>query len=206
MKNKKGNIALVAIIIAALAITISTITWIIVKKNQIPIQPQPIAPTAQTGTQTDNSTSVSAEENISWQPYTNVKNDFGFQYPGGWIIAEKYNKYGTADGIMVKVGGAVSEDTPPFTMSVTIHPVVYPSSKKAFDAQILLSLKRNTDHKMTELQFNGYDAVRYFDSGIFKTNNIVLSGKNNVLVISYLTEKEDDPVIKKMLSTFKLLK
>lgn len=144
-------------------------------------------------------------EGILWQAYMNPKNDFGFQYPGGWKIREKYNTLGYADGIVVEVGGPATEETPAFALSVTILPIVYTDVRKAYDEQVAPNLRQDIDHQPAEINFNKYPAISFTDRGIYDTSNIVLAGRNNTLVLSYLSEKQNDPVIQKMLSSFILV-
>lgn len=145
-------------------------------------------------------------DDILWQAYMNPKNDFGFQYPGGWKIKEKFNTLGYADGIVVEVGGPVTEATPPFVLSVTILPVVYTDVREAYDEQVAPDLRHDVDPQSAETDFHGYPTISFKDKGIFDTHNLVLAGRNNVLVLSSLSEKQNDPIIQKMLSTFILVK
>lgn len=54
MKNKKGNVAVIALIIVIVAITASVVTWLVATKSQAPIQqvavtqPAPVSQTQQT--------------------------------------------------------------------------------------------------------------------------------------------------------------
>jgi hypothetical protein len=222
MKNKQGNVAMIVVIVVVVAITAGAVGWMFAKRMQVPAPQVAVVQPAQTKniqpinvTQPESQTppveqattpAVNAKDEISWQPYTNVKNDFGFEYPGGWIINEKFSTKGYADGIIVKVGGPVNKDTPPFALSVTIIGVVYPNASDAFTSQVEPDLRAGVNHNVTNIKLNGNDAISFTDSGMYNTKNIVLSGRNNILVLSYLAEKENDPTIQKMLSTFKLIK
>ena len=84
MKNKKGNVAVIAIIIVVVAITVGVIGWLFAKNLQAPT-PQPMvtqttAPVAQTQPAVQRATPASQpsvqpvqnDETTSWQTYKTV--------------------------------------------------------------------------------------------------------------------------------------
>ena len=92
MKNKKGNVAVIAIIIVIVAITTGVITWLVATNSQAPVQqavvtqPAPVAktqPTTQPITQpTQDPTSLSKNgqvkaDNAVCQSYSNVLSKYG---------------------------------------------------------------------------------------------------------------------------------
>ncbi|MEI7425464.1 MAG: hypothetical protein WCK16_00865 [Candidatus Moraniibacteriota bacterium] len=89
MKNKRGNVAVIALIIVIVAITTGVITWLIATKTQAPVQqavvtqPAPVAktqPVVQSTTPTAQSTPAS---DVSKQGIKEYKsgNTFSFNYP-----------------------------------------------------------------------------------------------------------------------------
>jgi lipopolysaccharide export LptBFGC system permease protein LptF len=70
MKNKKGNVAVIAIIIVIVAITAGVIGWMFAKKSQVSVQE--IKPATQL---------VSDNETANWQKYGNRELGFEFKYP-----------------------------------------------------------------------------------------------------------------------------
>jgi len=101
-QNKKGNVAVVAIIIVIVAITAGIIGWLFTKKSQVQVQPvatqstptvaqtQPVTtptPTAPaTQPQTNNQKTATAP--ADWKTYTNSKYGFTFSYPSSWFVLE----------------------------------------------------------------------------------------------------------------------
>ena len=152
-----------------------------------------------------DSSSASSNKSVTdivWKKYTNSKNDFGFQYPEDWIISEQYDKNGYANGII-----ASSKENPAVKISVTIYGIVYKTPKEAFKyIQDITPLKKGIDYKVRDGKLGKNNAVWYFDSQGTGTNNIVVNGRNNVLVVSFPANVETDPIIGKMLATFTLVK
>jgi hypothetical protein len=81
MKNKRGNIAVIALIIVIVAITTGAITWLVATKSQAPTQqaavtqPVPVAKTQQT---------PPANENAIWKVYTNKNLGYEITFPETW--------------------------------------------------------------------------------------------------------------------------
>lgn len=89
MKNKKGNVAIIAVIIVIVAITASVITWLVVTKTQTPVQQQVVTqPVVQTPA------TQQADETANWQTYDS-KFGYTFKYPGQKTSVK--SKYGVAN-------------------------------------------------------------------------------------------------------------
>lgn len=90
MKNKRGNVAVIGLIIVIVVITTGVITWLIATKSQAPVQQavltQPTAPVTQTqpvvATQPVN-------ETANWQTYANTKLGFTIKYPSDWTYVNQ---------------------------------------------------------------------------------------------------------------------
>ncbi len=99
MKNKRGNVAMIALIIVIVAITTGVITWLVATKTQAPVQQavvaQPVVPTAPVQ---QAQTTASMAQSIAKQQEGPIFNDpqigFSLNLPVGW---EKYTTWGTAD-------------------------------------------------------------------------------------------------------------
>ncbi|EKE18661.1 MAG: hypothetical protein ACD_9C00268G0008 [uncultured bacterium] len=91
MKNKKGNVAVIAIIIVIVAITASVITWLVATKSQAPVQKEvanksvPVLQTQQTMQQssaTQSATNViPSDESLAWTIYEMEGFEYSFNYP-----------------------------------------------------------------------------------------------------------------------------
>ena len=92
MKNKQGNVAVIAIIIVIVAITTGVITWLVATKTQAPfqkdvttqptpvVQTQPVAQSANPTTQpVVQSAPVSTLNN-----YVNARGNYSFTCPNNW--------------------------------------------------------------------------------------------------------------------------
>jgi hypothetical protein len=97
MKNKKGNVAVIALIIVIVAITAGAIGWIFAKKTQAPVQQaaviQPVSvEKTQPATQPAVPIAQPAQQN---NVYTNT--EFGFQitFPNSWNNKYKAVSSGT---------------------------------------------------------------------------------------------------------------
>lgn len=95
MKNKKGDVVMIALIVAIVAITTWVIVWMFAKKSQTPVQQvstvQPSTPVVQTqpttlNTQTSATQSAPVDKAVGLQTYQNDEYGFKFQYPQDWII------------------------------------------------------------------------------------------------------------------------
>ncbi|EKE18660.1 MAG: hypothetical protein ACD_9C00268G0007 [uncultured bacterium] len=75
MKNKKGNVAVVALIIVIVAITASVITWQVATKTQAPEQKE-VATTPQPEAQ-----SLLEDESTNWKTYTYSDSGLSLKYP-----------------------------------------------------------------------------------------------------------------------------
>ena len=86
MKNKKGNVAVIALIIVIVAITIGVITWLVATKSQAPaqqavvIQPAPVAKTQPVA----QPTAPATQENK--QGYFEIK-ELGLKFPVDPVVA-----------------------------------------------------------------------------------------------------------------------
>ena len=80
MKNKRGNVAVIAIIIVIVAITASVITWIVATKSQAPVQQAVVnQPTPDTKTK-PISQPAQVDTSSDWKMYTSNLG-FSFEYP-----------------------------------------------------------------------------------------------------------------------------
>src|SRR6185369_6461120 len=107
MKNKQGNIAVIALIIVIVAITAGAVGYLFANKTQTPVaQPvavrqsesvaktqQPAAPIIQPSTLVD--------ETANLQTYTNSENGFSFKNPVSWTV--KSAKPGDIGGEFLEV-------------------------------------------------------------------------------------------------------
>jgi hypothetical protein len=99
MKNKQGNVAVIAIIIVIVAITSGAIGWLFAKITQAPttqtaaiqsaIPDTPIAqtqPAGQSSTQTTQPVAqpIPTDKAATWQTYTNTQYSFTLQIPADW--------------------------------------------------------------------------------------------------------------------------
>lgn len=86
MQNKKGNMAAIIIIVIAVAITASALTWIIATKKQ-PIMP---TPTAQKSTQPvankESANQISTTTDASWKTYTSNIFNGSVSLPNNWKL------------------------------------------------------------------------------------------------------------------------
>lgn len=83
MKNKKGNVAVIAIIIVVVAITAGVIGWLLSNRNQTPVQQAAVTQPApvKSVTQTPATQPVAvAQPTANLQTYTNAKVGFQFSY------------------------------------------------------------------------------------------------------------------------------
>jgi len=78
MKNKKGNVVVIAIIVAIVAITAGVIGFLLAKKIQAPV----VEPAAQTPV------TQSADETTDWKTYTNTQYGYEFKYPSNYNIEQ----------------------------------------------------------------------------------------------------------------------
>ena len=149
MKNKKGNVAVIAIIIVIVAITAGVVGWLVARKSQAPVVNQPAvqpitqtpvvqpaqqstaAPVGQKQTEEEQKTQTIAKENkdalaipADWKTYTNTKFNFEFKYPSDATVVER-----TGTGIFVLLKGQVIKQTgnyifnlsPPFKNGNTLE-------------------------------------------------------------------------------------
>jgi hypothetical protein len=101
MKNKKGNVAVIAIIIVIVAITASLITWLVATKTQTPVQqlvaaqPAPVAKTQSPKT-TDTKQSLSetksiSNEDIKWKNFLSTSLKATISLPADWLMVLPYD-------------------------------------------------------------------------------------------------------------------
>lgn len=83
MKNKKGNVAVIVIIIAVVALAAGIISWKFAKKSPAPIETKPTAQPVPQNKVTDESADLPATASATegWQTYRNEKYGFEFKYP-----------------------------------------------------------------------------------------------------------------------------
>lgn len=81
MKNKKGNVAVIAIIIVIVVITAGVITRLIVTKLQVPVQPSISAIPVQKQSEAQSNEPVSTNDTSLQQIYSNEVYGFKFDYP-----------------------------------------------------------------------------------------------------------------------------
>ncbi|HEX8974355.1 MAG TPA: hypothetical protein VF817_02605 [Patescibacteria group bacterium] len=113
MKNKRGNVAVIAIIIAIVAIAAGVVGWMFAKKSQTPVTQttatqqvttQPNVSTTQPAEQTtpavqsDNATSI-ATIPADWKTYTGSKYGFSVSYPSTWKSTELTSANSFREGI-----------------------------------------------------------------------------------------------------------
>lgn len=88
MKNKRGNVAVIAIIIVIVAITTGVITWLISTKSQAPVQQATTQPVvAQLSATAPTPAAVTQQPTQPKQELITYKNDklkFSFQLPRNW--------------------------------------------------------------------------------------------------------------------------
>ena len=86
MKNKKGNVAIIAIIIVIVAITASVITWLVATKSQAPVQQAVVSqPTSTTQTQTATQSATPVTQPVAQNVvYNNTKYGFQLTLPADW--------------------------------------------------------------------------------------------------------------------------
>lgn len=91
MKNKRGNVSVIALIIVIIAITASVITWIIATKTQAPVQQAIItqpAPTPAVQQPAQPTQPASATQEIM---YSNGQYGFQLTFPASWKGYEAEN-------------------------------------------------------------------------------------------------------------------
>jgi hypothetical protein len=97
MKNKKGNVAVIALIVVIVIITAGVVGWMFAKKQQIStpqaMMSQPGTPVAQT-----QPTTLSADKAVGLQTYQNDEYGFKFQYPQDWTIDTADNSVNGCNG------------------------------------------------------------------------------------------------------------
>ena len=83
MKNKKGNVAVIAIIIVIVAITAGIVGYLFAKKTQAPVVAPVVTPPAvQTPVVQPTTQPITpVDETANWQTYTNAKYGIEFKYP-----------------------------------------------------------------------------------------------------------------------------
>lgn len=82
MKNKKGNVAVIALIIVIVAITTGVITWLAATKSQAPAQPFAVTQSAPVTKTQPAPTPVPAV--ADWKSYKNEKYGFELTLPETW--------------------------------------------------------------------------------------------------------------------------
>ncbi|HBP00767.1 MAG TPA: hypothetical protein DD454_00925 [Candidatus Moranbacteria bacterium] len=84
MKTKKGNVAVIALIVAVVAVSAGVIGYMFAKKTQAPeIVKDPAGPPSP-----KTELAQPADETADWQTYRNEEYGFEFKYPINWMLSE----------------------------------------------------------------------------------------------------------------------
>ena len=85
MKNKKGNVTVIALIIVIVAITAGFVGWMFAKKSQAPVQQTVVSQPIQVA-QTQSAVQPLSDKFAGWQMYKNDVYDYEIQYPSDWKV------------------------------------------------------------------------------------------------------------------------
>jgi hypothetical protein len=85
MKNKRGNVAVITIIIVIVAITAGAIGWMFATKSQAPVQQAAVIQPISVEKTQPITQSESVNETADWQTYANANLGFSIKYPVSYI-------------------------------------------------------------------------------------------------------------------------
>ena len=223
MKNKKGNIAVIAIIIVIVAITAGVSSWMFAKKSQIPtpqvVATQPTVPVAQTQpavqpatTQQQVAQPAPTDETANWQTYTNAKYGIEFKYPAGYKTIIDENAGDPSFSVNnpekdVRVSGDGPYPQYAFTISV-LHSFIGGDPDKFQTPAEWAKNQKKSDSTLKEETINGiamYAADTATGGGQKLKENYMFVKKGNVYDFYTITYKKSD-VGQKILSTLKFTK
>jgi hypothetical protein len=90
MKNKKGNVAVIAIVIVIVAITAGVIGYLFANKKQVPVQQETIKTVQQPAQATAQTTQIQpvaqpVDETANWQTLSDNKMGISFKIPSNWV-------------------------------------------------------------------------------------------------------------------------
>ena len=85
MKNKQGNVAVIAIIVVIVAITAGVVGWMFAKKSQAPtsqtVATQPTTPETQTQPTVPAQQTMPTDESATWKKFDSKLLNLSFSYP-----------------------------------------------------------------------------------------------------------------------------
>jgi hypothetical protein len=224
MKNKRGNITVIALIIVIVAITTAIITWLVATKTQAPVQQavvtqpttpvaktQPVAPATQETTQ-----SAQIEGTSDWKIYTNTAYGFEIRYPSSYSIFQ---------GVDQKTEKTIPADLNSKKIIITDNPRMFFSGEPVYlsvevlDSYITNLEKWVSDNKIItdensyrvikkgSVSFAGEQAYQIqAECGIDSSGNIVLVNHDSKTYKIRYDSQNCLPLSEKILSTFKFTK
>lgn len=210
MKNKKGNVAIIAIIIVIVAITAGVIGWLLATKNQAPAQqaaaqPAPVKSVTQTQPAATQPTAPaqSADETADWQTYSNKMFEYSLKVPKEYAIAS------LGDNVLSLPNGEHPKDS-----SASI-------SGNYNGEKIIINLHSEDNYvpnggcyqsgdfvKTIILDSNKESICKDLNSGMYGDFYIAIGQKNTVISIAGDKDKTEQTqtIFEKIISTFKFTK
>ncbi|MEK7560074.1 MAG: PsbP-related protein [Patescibacteria group bacterium] len=199
MNQQKGFANIVLIVLVVILTGIAGY-FVLVKK--------PVSPTTETNQPqaTTQTNTTSQDEMANWKTYTDSQNGYSLKYPGNWTVNASSNE------LFIRSPRANTEAYP-YSILIQSYRSSYPIPRQAFEFLVLPQLRKDIDHQLQDINFNGYSAVSFFDLGIFESKNIVVVPNNIVhlvpqdggaVKITYSTSTGNDSLtIDQIISTFK---
>ena len=214
MKNKKGNVVVIAIIVAIVAITAGVIGFLFAKKIQAPAtEPAVTQPVAQ------KSVTQPADETVDWKTYTDNKNGFEIKYPKEWVLENTNYDYQNGVGLASAESAKIiaKNKSQELAYQYDIAVVVYDSisslpgiknySIKNIDEYIQKNnVQYGVLHNPAKVTFAGKEAYSFVATGLTDNYTIIAKEGGKIYEMIFFKKSSDSELTieqKKILSTFK---
>ncbi|MDD5397127.1 MAG: hypothetical protein PHW24_03660 [Candidatus Moranbacteria bacterium] len=210
MKNKKGNVAVIAIIIVIVAITAGAIGYLFaMTRTQAPVQQtattQPTTPVAQTQPVVQSTTpttqpaaqNTSVDETLNWQTYTNSKMGYTLKYPLEYVPNPPVDQYGAENVSFINKDGATFNVTVDYDLNGGIGLATDPTP----DKDSIIS-------GPSDIKISGVVAKEYKikNSDNTTADYVFVSSNNKMYIVDNKGYNSNDVIFNKIISSFKFTK
>ena len=127
-------------------------------------------------TQPSPLTTTSSNVAADWKTYTDPQNGYSFKSPADWTVSAHGN-------ILFIRSPRANNETYPYSILISAYSSSYTTAGQAFEFLVLPHLRKDIDHQVKDINFNGYSAVYFYDLGMSESNNIVVVPNNIVHLV-----------------------